>query len=94
MRRARWHLRAMLITIATSGVLFVGAIKFRRYRDLRQQIAVYQHDEERLLEAYHEFKRILAPCGNAIRQREAYAATARIMKAEKEKCKRELARIW
>ena len=64
MRIARWRVRGLLILAAGLAVLCAGAVKWRRYADLRRQIANYSGEEKRLVDAYHELSQIRSPCGN------------------------------
>jgi hypothetical protein len=85
----------MLVAIAGVSVLLAGAIKWRRYRDLREQIVRYQRDETALLDAFQQYAHVPLPCcGNVLRARDAYLAAAQIMKRKREQCEREMGRIW
>jgi hypothetical protein len=94
MRFARWRVRGLLILVAGLAVLCAGAVKWRRYAELRRQIANYSGEEKRLMDAYHELSQIRFPCGNVRRRGAAYLAVAAERRRLREECEREIGRIW
>jgi hypothetical protein len=94
MRFARWRLRAVLVVIASLAVLCAGAVKWRRYAELRDRIAKYWHQEKVLLEEYQSFLRLVYPCGNERRHAEACRNVAAECRRQIEDCEREIWRIW
>ncbi len=94
MRRARWRLSGLLILIAGLALLSAGAIKWRRYTQLREQIAIYSRDEKSLMDAYHEGSQLTSMCGNQRRMLAAYLAVAAERRRCIEDCKRAIKRIW
>jgi hypothetical protein len=91
---ARWPLRGLLIVVAGLALACAGANKWQRYTRLKAQMAVYEGEEKRFMDAYHETLRIPRPCGNELRTRAAYRAIAAERHRLREDCERELARIW
>ena len=94
MRFARWQLRAVLIAVASLAVLCAGAVKWRRYALLRDRIAKYSKEENRLRAEYQLWTGLSPTCGNPRRQVEAYLAVAEERRRQIEECEREIWRIW
>ena len=97
MKYARWRLRSLLILVAGLTVLCAGAVKWRRYAELRDQIAKLSHEEKRVLEEYHHCQRMLqlpSPCGNVRRYAEACKSVAAERRRSIEECEREINHIW
>ncbi len=94
MKFARWRLRAVLIVVASLAVLCAGAMKWRRYAVLRDRIARYSKEENRLRQEYQLLVGPLGTCGNPLRQAEAYLAVAEERRRQIEECEREIWRIW
>ena len=94
MRFARWRLRALLIVVAGFAVLCAGAVKWKRYAELRQRIAMYAREERLLLNEYQSLSRVPQPCGNARQHAKACLAVATERRRLIGDCERELRRIW
>jgi hypothetical protein len=96
MRLARWRLRAVMIVVASLGVLCAGAVKWRRYALLRDRIALYSEQERRLLDEYEWLSRLSwrPGCGNPRRDAEVCREIATERRRQIEACERELTRIW
>jgi hypothetical protein len=97
MKYARWRLRSLMILVAGLTVLCGGAVKWRRYAELRDQIAKLSREENLLLEEYHHDQWMLqlpSPCGNVRRYAEACKALAADRRRNIEACEQELNRIW
>ena len=94
MVHARAGLRVLLILVAGFAVLCAGAMKWRRYADLRERIANYSREETLVLAEYHRAWRIRNPCGNQRRMIAAYLAVAAERRRQIEDCEREISRIW
>jgi hypothetical protein len=95
MRIARWRLRSILIVIASLAVLWAGALKWRRYADLRDRIAKYSEQERLLLEDFRTYERLPRKyCGNELLHAEAIQRVAAERRRWIEACEREIWRIW
>jgi hypothetical protein len=97
MRYARWRLRSLLILVAGLTVLCAGVVKWKRFTELRDQIAKLSREENRLLEEYHHCQWMLqlpSPCGNVRRHAEACMAVAAERRRSIEECEREINHIW
>ena len=94
MRFARWQLRAVLIVVASLAVLCAGAVKWRRHAVLRDRIARYSNEENRLRQEYQSLVGLPGTCGNPRRQAEAYLAVADERRRQIEESEREIWRIW
>ena len=94
MRYARWKLRSPLVTIAVVTVLCAGAVKWKRYTELSERIAIDSREERLLLDDYRLGLRIRNPCGNHRRRNAALLAVAIERTRRIGRSTRELARIW
>jgi hypothetical protein len=94
MRYARWHLRSLLVVVAGFAVLLAGAVKWRRYSELRKRIAAYSRYESRMLSVYHQDMEIPGRCGNVRMYDAALLAGAEEYRRLREECEREIGRIW
>jgi hypothetical protein len=94
MKYARWRLRGPLILIAVVALSCGGAMKWRRYAQLREQIAIASREEKRLMDAYREGLRIRYACGNEHRMQEALLGVAAERRRRIQECERAIRRIW
>ena len=94
MRYARRRLRAPLILIAGLALLCAGAVKWRRYGEIRRRIASYAGEEKRIMDAYYEHSRIRSRCGNERIYIQALLSVATERRRLIEECEREIRRIW
>jgi hypothetical protein len=83
-----------LVLVVGLALVCAGAVKWRRYAELRQQIARCSREEKRLRAEYDQASRVGAYCGNQRRMAEAYLAVAEDRRREIEACERDLRRIW
>jgi hypothetical protein len=94
MRFGRWRLRAVLIVVASLALACAGAVKWRRYVELRDRIAKCAREERRLRQEYSSLMGLSGTCGNPDRQAEAYLAVADERRHQIEELEREIWRIW
>jgi hypothetical protein len=94
MRFALRRLRALLILVACLAALCAGAVKWRRYAELRDRIETYSREERVLLDEYQSISRLPRVCGNQSRLAAAYLGVAAERRRQIEHCEREIRRIW
>ena len=94
MRYTRWRFRSLLVTVAIVAVSLAGAVKWRRYAELRGRIATYSREEGIILTEYQQHLKIRRPCGNEIRFRAALLSVAAERRHLIEECERAIRRIW
>jgi hypothetical protein len=94
MRYARWPLRSLVVMVAVVAVSLAGAMKWRRYAELRDRIATYSREEGQILAEYRQHLRIRRPCGNEIRYRAALLSVATERRHLIEECERAIRGLW
>jgi hypothetical protein len=94
MRSARWRLRSLFVTVAVIAVSLAGAVKWRRYSELRDRIATYAREEGLILAEYRQSLRIRRPCGNELRHRAALLGVATERRHRIKECEQAIARLW
>jgi hypothetical protein len=94
MRYARWRLKSLLILVAALALVCAGAVKWKRYIELRERIANCSRQEKLLLAEYQQAVRPRYHCGNERLMAEAYLRVALERRSEIERCRREIMRIW
>jgi hypothetical protein len=80
--------------IAGMAIVCAGAVKWKRYAELRERIAKYSREEKLLRDEYQQRSRLRETCGLARRTTEAYLEVANERRREIESCEQALKRIW
>jgi hypothetical protein len=94
MRYVRWRLKSLLILVVGLAIVCTGAVKWKRYSELRERIAKYSREEGLLRAEFHRVSQLRSPCGNQRRIAAAHLAVAEERRRQIESCERDLRRIW
>jgi hypothetical protein len=94
MKYARWRFRWLLVAVAVVAVSLAGAVKWRRYAQLRDRIAVYSREEAMIRAEYQRHLKILRPCGNERQYTAALLGVAAERRRLIEECERAIRRLW